>query len=382
MRLLKGALLLAAAGSAPWVQAGFPGVNGALVFERRTPRAGGHGTELYAITPEQPPAARHERRLTHSRLPGGQLPGTCSWPAWSPDGTRIACASNVHPALDGRRTREIYTMFADGHDQQRRTVTWAAPGIPASAGVPAWSPNGTRLAYISYLAGGPSEANELHVVDLAGNRLLTWDLALSRIAWSPDGSRIAFARSGQLWVITLATGQATPLTEAEAGTQWPVRQDPAWSPDGSRLVFAQQTTPEQPAKLWWMHADGTQPEQVTQGDGEDRHPEWSPDGLKLAYARGGAGHWEIHVRRAIADGSPDPRGPEDERLTHAPAGCTSDYPTWQPLPAPRDKVAKRGREDAPAAAPGGPAKQPRSEPPSGSPLAAESSAPPASTGPR
>ena len=377
MNRWQGAALLAAGCVTTFSPAAFPGVNGAIVFERRTgPVDNPTSIELFLIDPAQPPGQRKERRLTTTTLHGQRTPGRSGGPAFSPDGTRIAYASNAHPRADGRNTFEIYVMQANGLDPTRLTTTWAAPQVPASAGFPAWNPGGTRIAYLSHLQGGPAQAHELRVHDLAGDRMLTFDVEPGKLAWSPDGARIVFVRRHQLWSLDLASGQEAPLTQADPETGYPLACSPAWSPDGGRLLFSNCSAAGQPWKLWWMHADGSHREQVTRGEGHDSQPEWSPDGLKLAYVRLRPGQPEIHVRRAIADGSPDPRGPEDECLTHAPAGSSSISlrPTWQALPRPRGE--KRGAAAAPAPDREEEAKRPRFEPPPGPPPPADPPAEP------
>lgn len=69
-------------------------------------------------------------------------------PAWSPDGTRLVFTSLRHGQnADGTWNREIYVMATDGTGQVRLTDD------PASDGAPAWSPDGTRIAFHSDRAG-------------------------------------------------------------------------------------------------------------------------------------------------------------------------------------------------------------------------------------
>jgi Tol biopolymer transport system component len=105
-------------------------------------------------------------------------------PAWSPNGTKIAFSSR----RDGND--EIYVMNRDGSDQTRLTDD------PAWDQDPDWSPNGTRIAFESTRDGGRTQ---IFVMDADGSNVtrLTlpsdgWDINPS---WSPNGTKIAFTSS-------------------------------------------------------------------------------------------------------------------------------------------------------------------------------------------
>jgi Tol biopolymer transport system component len=146
-------------------------------------------------------------------------------PRWSPDGTRIAFASN----RDG--DFEIYTMNADGTDLRRLTHNPASDSHPGS-----WSPDGRQVAFVSDRDGNP----EIYVVNVDGTgetRLTNDPASDSHPAFSPDGMRIAFHsdRDGnrEIYVMNAdGTGQ-TRVTNRPADDF-----DPSWSPDGARIAFA------------------------------------------------------------------------------------------------------------------------------------------------
>jgi Tol biopolymer transport system component len=151
-------------------------------------------------------------------------------PAWSPNGSRIAY-------VGGSPTPRIIVASRDG-----RTLTSISTGRNVTSG-PTWSPNSRRLAYADQLdIDRPSQAgsNRVFVInaDGSGRRLLVGSAA--EPAWSPDGSRIAYvgyasrlSETGQIAVIGVDGADARRVTsgdEPETG--------PAWSPNGRLIAFA------------------------------------------------------------------------------------------------------------------------------------------------
>ncbi|MFG2133503.1 amidohydrolase family protein [Streptomyces sp. NPDC048751] len=131
-------------------------------------------------------------------------------------------------------------------------VLWALPRSGGTATAltapdleptrPAWSPDGSAIAFCSYKGGG------FHVWTMAPDgsnpRRLTsgpWDDR--GVSWSPDGTRIAFAseRGGDpvrgssydIWIVEVATGELTRLTSRPDVEDY----DPAWHPEGDRILF-------------------------------------------------------------------------------------------------------------------------------------------------
>jgi hypothetical protein len=156
--------------------------------------------------------------------------GGLTWEEWQP---RIAFSSD----RDG--DREIYTMDHDGEDVQR--LTWS----PASEENPAWSPAWTRLAFQSDRSGNcdifsmradcdSTAADPETCYDL---RQLTDDPTDDLLpAWSPDGRSIAFVsmRDGDPEIYVMdSNGQNQRRLTFSASSEW----RPAWLPDSTGLVF-------------------------------------------------------------------------------------------------------------------------------------------------
>ena len=94
--------------------------------------------------------------------------------------------------------------------------------------------------------------------------------ALHGPAWSPDGTRIAFSLSGTLEVMNADGTNVHQLGADIVGSEL------AWSPDGSQIVFARDSG------LWEVGADGSGLHQLT-NDPTDERPSWSPDGKTIVF---------------------------------------------------------------------------------------------------
>ena len=149
----------------------------------------------------------------------------------------------------------------------------------------AWSPDGTRLAFVSNRDGTP----ELYVQDLLGNRtrLTTTPEFEADPSWSPDGQTIAFGRSNSsafegIYLIDPDGTDQRFLPNSVEGA------NPSWSPDGTELVMDKRLIPSavgQPDRsdLWIIDADGTGSRPLlTLGDSQVE-ADWSPDGDTIAF---------------------------------------------------------------------------------------------------
>ncbi len=231
-------------------------------------------------------------------------------PAWSPDGTRIAFESTT----DGKRS--VYVMQADGQGLRRLTD---ATGTAADSS-PAWSPDGTRVAFASDRDGN----SEIYVIGVDGSstKRLTDSPAVDNYpAWSPDGTRIAFVsdRDGQSGIWAMAADGSNPA-RLVAGQAAPDAR-PAWSPDGHSIAFA---SDRDGGNLDIFVADvSTGPAatatKVIASPGQDGEPAWSPDGAKLAFASDRDGAPEVYI--ANRDGS------NVVKVTSKPRSFT---PAWSP----------------------------------------------------
>ena len=179
-------------------------------------------------------------------------------PAFSPDGTRLAFSSN----RDGNS--EIYVMDRDGSNLRRIT------NHPSIDSTPTWSPTGAQIAFTSERGGSPG----IYVVgiDGLGLRRISSDTYADRATWSPAPlNEIAYAaRTGpgyDIKVLNIASGQTRQITFGEGSNE-----SPAWAPNGRHMAFT--STRVGRTQVFTVDLDGKNVRQMTR-DGNNFYPNWS-----------------------------------------------------------------------------------------------------------
>jgi TolB protein len=179
-------------------------------------------------------------------------------PAWSPDGARVAFSST----RDGNP--EIYIANRDGSNVHRLTNS---PTIDIS---PTWSPSGTQIAFTSDRSGTP----QIYIIGIDGLNLVkkTSESFCDKPTWSAAPfNEIAYAsRSGpgfDVKVLDLATNQVRQLTFGEGSNE-----SPAFAPNGRHLVFS--STRAGKTQVFTIARDGKDVRQITK-IGNNEKPDWS-----------------------------------------------------------------------------------------------------------
>jgi dipeptidyl aminopeptidase/acylaminoacyl peptidase len=239
----------------------------------------------------------------------------------SPDGNHIVYVRVSHDIMTDRARRNLWIVDASGANN--RPLRSEAKNFSS----PRWSPDGSRLAYVSAAEGTP----QLYVrwMDSGQTALLTNLVhAPGAIAWSPDGKSIAFtqmvpvkkpplaappeAPEGATWappvkvidsvvyradgegylesgyqhvfIVSAEGGTPRQLTEGEFNDDGPL----SFTPDSKRVVFSANRGPDwerdpQESEVFTVDIASGKLDQLTTRDGPDNAPVVSPDGRKIAY---------------------------------------------------------------------------------------------------
>ena len=236
-------------------------------------------------------------------------------PSWSPDGSRIAFASN----REGNW--ELYLVIVDTLETSRVTSNEAVDRRPA------WTPGGDQLAFVSNRDG--QRCFDIYTIHPETKKV-------TRVTFRPQGcddnpswtpttvpgeisKRIAFDSDrddgkGEIYVLDVRTFAVTRVTFREATPDL----NPTISPDGSRIAF--QSYVNGNWEIFVMESDGTNVKQLTFNPADDIDPAWSPDGQRIAFATNRDGNWEIYTM--------DVDGGNVKNLTNS--GTHERWPTWSP----------------------------------------------------
>jgi Tol biopolymer transport system component len=187
---------------------------------------------------------------------------------------------------------------------------------------PSWSPDGTRIAF--------ERGGDILVVGANGGRptrLTETRIRERRPAWSPDGTRIAYERGYHAHQIVVAHADGSGDRTLTIGLSDDV--EPAWSPDGSRIAFASNRLGDY--DVFTMNADGTGLADLTRGSAlDERAPSWSPDGSRISFAAGG----DVYVMNANGGG----------RTSVTSDGASDTRPSWSPDGRQIAFARRQGRE--------------------------------------
>ena len=253
-------------------RAAFPGMNGKIAF------LSGHPQAIYTINSDGSALLQ----ITHDP-PFIDYPW--SSPAWSPDGTRIAYAAISDPGAS-LIDYDIYTVSAYGG-----APTKVTGGTRWADFQPVWSANGKKIAFGRDRVddGSLSQAAAIYTVNATGGAAPTKLATKNTVgdhspAWSPDGTKIAYAgvkpgESGaSIYVVSARGGMATKLTSKM------VAYEPTWSPDSKKIAYTAAYDLNTQTDILAKSITGGTPPRVTNTKMIwESEPTWSPSGTRIAY---------------------------------------------------------------------------------------------------
>lgn len=219
----------------------------------------------------------------------------------------------------GKVMHTLKRADSDGY----RTVTLFRSSEPILS--PVWSPDGKKVAYVSY-HDGRRPAIYIHDIATGQQTRLTRFAGLNGAPdWSPDGRFMAMTLSKdgnpEIYMMEVATGQLTRLTEHFA-----IDTEPRWMPDGKRLLFTSDRGGG--PQIYELELADRSVRRVTFEGSYNARGSVSPDGRYLAMVHRRQGQFHIAVQDLIR-GTFDilTRTELDESPTIAPNGSMLMYAT-------------------------------------------------------
>ncbi len=189
----------------------------------------------------------------------------------------------------GRSHYALSVADADGYNEENILNS------PQPLMSPAWSPDGKRLAYVSFETG--RSAIYIQDVETAKRiRVASFKGINSAPAWSPDGRKLAFTSSkngnADIYVLDLGSRKLTRITTSRA-----IDTEPAWSPDGGSIVFTSDRggSPQIYRVAVGPRGPAGKVRRITYDGNYNARASFSPDGSKLVMVHREGSHFQIAI---------------------------------------------------------------------------------------
>ncbi|MCU7849785.1 MAG: Tol-Pal system beta propeller repeat protein TolB [Candidatus Thiodiazotropha sp. (ex Lucinoma kastoroae)] len=231
--------------------------------------------------------------------------------------TRVAYITSTKP-VNGEMRVDLNIADADGFNPE--TIVSSSEPLMS----PAWSPDGLKLAYVSF-EGGQSAVYVQGVYTGKRQKVTSFKGINGAPAWSPDGRKLAMTLSKDgnpdIFVFDLNTRKLQAITRHYA-----IDTEPAWSPDGRSIVFTSDRGGK--PQIYRVSAFGGKAQRVTFQNSYNARASFSPDGKVLALVTREEGKYRIAVQdlesgvmQVLSQGS------LDESPSFAPNGSMIIYAT-------------------------------------------------------
>ncbi len=196
--------------------------------------------------------------------------------------TRLAYISMTKDSLG----RKVYTLEITDFDGENTKVLLTSRYPLLS---PNWSPDGRKLAYVSF-ENGKSEVWIQNIYTGERRKIASFKGKNSAPAWSPDGKKLALSLSrdgnSEIYLFTLKNRKLKRLTRSRG-----VDTEPEFSADGKEIVFLSDRS--RYPQVYRKQMSGGTAKRLTFTGKYNTSPDWSPDGKKIAFLHGEGNRYRI-----------------------------------------------------------------------------------------